>query len=284
MKMCSSLGRLGQLAAVVALAVIASADSAASAYGSRESRESAPTFAVLAGVAVTCTDATVTGDVGVSPGEAVTQVRCVIEGDVHQADAVADAAYADFLDAYNELRDNPPACDATLTGTLAGQTLPPGVYCVDATAKTGTLTLDADGDPDAAWTFLVDGALTGTDFDVLMEGGDDCNVQWWVRDAATLTDSNFVGTILAGAAITVTRGTFSGNAFAQAEVTLTGAAMTGCEGSAGPGPGPGKDHDGCNQGVGNGPEDCDPGNSNHRNPTNDEDGGTPGSPGRKGRK
>jgi hypothetical protein len=283
MKICSSFGGRCRLAAVVALAAIAICDSATSAHASRESRDSTSTFAVLAGVAMTCTDATVTGDVGVSPGEAVTQVRCVIEGDVHQADAAADAAYADFLDAYNQLRDNPPACDATLTGTLAGQTLAPGVYCVDGTAKTGTLTLRGDDDPDAAWTFLVDGALTGTNFDVVMEDGDECDVQWWVRDAATLTDSDFVGTILAGAAITVTRGTFSGNAFAQAEVTLTGAAVTGCEGS-GPGPGPGRDHDACNQGVGNGPEDCDPGNSNHRNPTNDEDGGTPGNPGRKGRK
>ncbi len=38
----------------------------------------------------------------------------------------------------------------------------------------------------------------------------------------------------------------------------------------------------CNQGVGNGPEGCDPGNSNHNQPSNDEDGGTPGSPGRQG--
>jgi len=44
-----------------------------------------------------------------------------------------------------------------------------------------------------------------------------------------------------------------------------------------------KDHHGkCNQGVGNGSEGCDPGNSNHRNPSNDERGGTPGNPGRKG--
>jgi hypothetical protein len=36
----------------------------------------------------------------------------------------------------------------------------------------------------------------------------------------------------------------------------------------------------CNQGVGNGAEGCDPGNSNHNQPSNDEDGGTPGDPGR----
>ena len=44
----------------------------------------------------------------------------------------------------------------------------------------------------------------------------------------------------------------------------------------------GKEH--CNQGVGNGPEGCDPGNSNQgdNNRSNDERGGTPGNPGRKG--
>lgn len=39
----------------------------------------------------------------------------------------------------------------------------------------------------------------------------------------------------------------------------------------------------CNQGVGNGDENCDPGNSNHNQPSNDEatsDGKVPGSPGR----
>ena len=43
---------------------------------------------------------------------------------------------------------------------------------------------------------------------------------------------------------------------------------------------------GCNQGVGNGPEGCDPGNSNQGNPdnSNDENGGTPGNPGKKGGK
>jgi hypothetical protein len=45
-----------------------------------------------------------------------------------------------------------------------------------------------------------------------------------------------------------------------------------------------KDHEKCNQGVGNGPEGCDPGNSNLHNPfgSNDEHGGTKGNPGRKG--
>jgi hypothetical protein len=70
---------------------------------------------------------------------------------------------------------------------------------------------------------------------------------------------------------------------------LTDVAFLGCE-AGGRG---GKSQSKCNQGVGNGPENCDPGNSNQdghsSNPffsgsprTNDELGGTPGAPGRMG--
>jgi hypothetical protein len=42
-------------------------------------------------------------------------------------------------------------------------------------------------------------------------------------------------------------------------------------------------HRHCDQGVGNGSEGCDPGNSNNHNGSNDEGGGSPGNPGRSGR-
>ena len=238
-------------------------------------------FSVLAGTAVTCTDSTGTGDVGVYPGTAITQTNCVIVGTVHSGDPAAEAAYNDFLDAYDAL--SLEQCDELLTGTLAGVTLAPGVYCFDAAATlTGQLTLD--GPANGVWIFKIGtggtGALTGTSFSVVMAGGgQSCNVYWWVAEAATLTDSDFVGTILAGAAITITRGTFAGDIYAKAAVTITGTSLVGCEGGNGKGGG-----QGCNQGVGNGPEDCDPGNSNQGDPnrSNDEVGGTPGDPRRKG--
>jgi hypothetical protein len=165
-------------------------------------------------------------------------------------------------------------------------TLTPGVYCFAAAATlTGTLTLS--GPSDGTWLFKIGtsgtGALTGTDFKVVMSGGDPCNVTWWVAQAATMTTSNFIGTILAGAGITVTSGgvgTFNGRALAKAAVTITGGTMTGCTGGSLGGTAKAK----CNQGVGNGPEGCDPGNSNQGDPSrsNDERGGTPGNPGRKG--
>jgi hypothetical protein len=121
----------------------------------------------------------------------------------------------------------------------------------------------------------------------MINGGDPCNVYWrtGLNAGATLTTTNFLGTILSGAAITVTatNGTFQGDLFATTAVTLTltNSTVTACQLTGGHG---GKKHGKCNQGVGNGPEDCDPGNSNQGDPSrsNDELGGTPGNPGRKG--
>ena len=183
----------------------------------------ASSFAVLGGTAVTCTDSVVTGDVGVSPGSAITQTSCTISGTVHAADAAADLAQVGFVNAYAELALVP--CTQTLSGELGAQTLTRGVYCFDAAATStgGTLTLDAQGDPNAVWIFKIAAALTTTNFSVVMvNGGQPCNVYWRVGAAATTTDSAFVGTILAGADMTFTRGSLAGRALGQGAVTLTG--------------------------------------------------------------
>jgi hypothetical protein len=241
---------------------------------------SAGSFAVLGGPAVTLTHSTVTGDVGIDTGTAVTLTGSKIFGTIHAGDAVAVKAYDDFLAAYVALAGQ--RCDQIIDGNLAGQTLAPGVYCVEAAATTTNGTLTLSGPSNGIWIFKIGtsgtGALTGTGLSVVMEGGSPCNVYWWVAQATTMTDSNFLGTILAGAAITVTRGTFNGDALAKAAVTLTGATITGCAQASQP------VRNRCNQGVGNGPEACDPGKSNQGDPSrsNDELGGTPGDPGRKG--
>lgn len=249
---------------------------------------SASSFAILSaapggGGAVTCTNGTITGDIGSSGlAASVVQTSCAVTGAIIAP--VSAQVVADFNSAYSAYTAIP--CDQTLSGTLAGTALAPGVYCFPAAATlTGMLTLD--GPATATWIFKIGtggtGALTGTAFSVVMAGGGTpCNVNWWVAQAATMTDSQFAGTILAGAAITLTRGTFTGNALASAAVTVKGTALAGCAGTTSPGKGKLKAH--CNQGVGNGPEGCDPGNSNQGNParSNDELGGTPGDPGRQG--
>jgi hypothetical protein len=260
-------------------------------------------FAVLAHAAVTCTNGTITGDVGTflaTPTGSITQTTCPITGTIDVGDAAAVHADSAFLSTYTA--DSQAVCGTTLTGTLAGDTLPPGVYCFPAAATlTGALTLK--GPSSGSWVFKIGtggtGALTGTNFSVVMAGGGlACNVTWWVAQAVTMTTSALQGDILAGAAITLTGGTLNGNAWAKADVTITGTAVTGCASGPGTGDGDGdndndhkrhhdkdrdhKDRDHCNQGVGNGSEGCDPGHSDRHNPSNDENGGTPGDPGRQG--
>jgi len=183
-------------------------------------------FAVLAGTTVTCTGGSITGDVGVNIGGSVG--ACTVVGTIHEGDGVAVQAYSDFLTAYASLAPQSGDVCTVVNGTLAGLTLPPGVYCLDNSAKTGVLTLN--GPSDGIWIFKSGtsgtGALTGTSFDVVMAGGgspcaNGARVFWWSAQAATLTDSNFIGTVLAGTSITVTNGNFNGQALAKGAVTLT---------------------------------------------------------------
>jgi hypothetical protein len=131
----------------------------------------------------------------------------------------------------------------------------------------------------------------------MANGGQPCNVFWVPTAATTMTTSALKGNILAGGAIgsiTLTGGSLAGRALANVAVTMTNASVIGCATLSGSESCKGKDRDGddddkehkkhkkCNQGVGNGPEDCDPGHSDRHNPSNDERGGTPGDPGRQG--
>jgi hypothetical protein len=157
---------------------------------------------------------------------------CPITGTIEIGTAAAKQAYQDFLVAY--AAREALACGTTLTGTLAGQILAPGVYCFDnAATLTGTLTLS--GPSTGRWLFKIGaagipGALTGNSFNVVMAGGASaCNVEWWVRQASAMTDSNFLGHVLAGAGVSFTRGTYKGNAWSKEDVTVTGTPVTACD-------------------------------------------------------
>jgi hypothetical protein len=201
----------------------------------------AAAFEVLGGTNVTCTaGSVVTGDVGVSPGT-FTNTGCTFAGATPPAtNAAAAQARASFLSAYAALRAQSRNC-AAVSGSLSGQNLAPGVYCVDAVAKAGTLTLT--GPSNGVWIFLVDGALTGTNFSVVMSGGQPCNVYWAPTAATTMTDSALKGNVLAGGAalgsITMTGGTLAGRAMANIAVTMTGTSVIGCGALSGSGAGAG---------------------------------------------
>lgn len=192
--------------------------------------------------AVTCTGSTVAGSVG-SSGEAVSVVQtgCTIDGTI--VAPISAQNLTDFNNAYDAFAA--VSCDRVLTGTLADVVLPPGVSCFDAAATlTGTLTLA--GSSTDEWIIKVGtggtGALTSTNFSVVMANGAlACNVYWWVAEAATMTTSDFKGTLLAGAAITSTGAgsVLTGRALAKSAVTVTGTSITGNCTDSGPGPGPG---------------------------------------------
>ncbi|MDN3354282.1 ice-binding family protein [Actinomadura sp. DC4] len=171
----------------------------------------AASFAVLAGSTVTNTGpTTVTGDLGLSPGTSVTGFPPgQVNGTEHIADAAASQAKNDLTTAYDNAAARPAT--ETVPVELGGTTKTPGVY--DSPAGTfgitGTLTLDAQGDPNAVFIFKAASTLiTASASSVnLVNGAQACNVFWSVGSSATLgTDSTLRGNIMAQASITVTTG------------------------------------------------------------------------------
>ena len=186
---------------------------------------SAQTFAVLGASTVTNTGPTViTGDLGVSPGTAVTGFPPgrVTGGTLHAGDASANAAQADAHAAYANLVAQP--CGTNLTGKILGTspgavTLSPGVYCFNSSAQlTGTLTLSSNG----VYVFQMRSTLTTASNSsvVLANGATAANVFWQLGSSATLgTNTVFVGSVLALISDTITTGSsVNGRVFA-----LTGA-------------------------------------------------------------
>ncbi len=188
-----------------------SSTSAATAAATMPPLGTEQSFAVLGGSTVTNTGSSViTGNLGVSPGSAITGFPPgVVTGVTHAADAEALQAQTDTTAAYIDLASQ--ACTSDSTGQdLGGKTLVPGVYCFSSSAQlTGALTLDAGGVSNAVWVFKAGSTLTTAvnSSVVLTNGANPCNVFWQVGSSATLgTTTSFVGNIFALASITLNNG------------------------------------------------------------------------------
>ena len=180
----------------------------------------AGSYAVLAGSTVTNTGTSVVrGDVGLHPGTAVVGLpsAMVTDGTIHTADAAAAEAQADATTAFDDAAGR--SSSATVLD-LGGALLVPGVYTATTSlALTGTVTLDAQGDPSAVFVFQAGTTLTTASGSAvaLVNGASPCNVFWQVGSSATLgTDSVFVGTVLALESISATtRATIEGRLLAR---------------------------------------------------------------------
>ena len=170
-------------------------------------------FAVLGGSSVTNTGLSVlNGDLGVSPGTSLVGFGPgIVNGAIHNNDAVASQAQLDLTTAHNVAAGQPVPPGNVLTGQdLGSRTLTSGAYRYATSAQlTGALTLDAQGDPDAQFVFEIGSTLTTASASsvVLVNGASPCNVYWQVGSSATLgTTTAFQGNVMALASISLNNG------------------------------------------------------------------------------
>ena len=220
-----------RLVALIVIVSLAALSARAAPAATSPTLGAAESYSVLAGSTVTNTGtSTINGDVGVSPGTAITGFPpgiVSLPGTIHAADANAGLAQVANTAAFGALSAAPNAeCDITYgqDQDLVGLTLAPGVYCFPTTAQLTTgvaLTLDGGGDPNAVWIFQVASALNTTPgvsaTVIVTNAGLPCNVWWQVGSSATIgSGSSFIGNILALTSISLGTGaSLEGRALAQ---------------------------------------------------------------------
>jgi hypothetical protein len=220
---------------------------------------SAATFAVLGATTITNDgESVISGDVGVSPGSAITGFQPspintisgpgtvtaglgTVAGTIYAGGPSAAAAHNDAVIAYNYLVAQ--VADTVYSGVtqLNGLTFTPGVYKFASSANlqvNGTMYLDFQGNSDALFIFQTGSTLvtmTGSNVIALNNNNVSClgsNVYWAVGSSATIDGAQFIGTIVANTTITMTNdATVSGALWAlNGAVTLINDTISLCAG------------------------------------------------------
>jgi len=186
--------------------------------------------AVLGSSTVTNTGATtVIGNVALSsPGVSITGFPpgTIVGGAQYIGPGLANQAHADAVTAYGQLVGETFTTDLSSAPIFGGgMILTPGVYHFGTAALlSGTLFLDTQGNPNAAFHFQIGTTLTTDPGSIItLLNGNTVNIFWQVGTSATIgVNSTFYGNILADQSISVNSGaTINGRAIAiNAAVTL----------------------------------------------------------------
>jgi hypothetical protein len=187
-------------------------------------------YSVLAATGVVNTlSTTVSGDLGVSPSNAVSGFPPgVVAGETHLADSDAAQAQVAFAAAYVDAASRTPT--GSFAGDQIGSTFHPGVYHTAAAfALTGTMTLDGDGDPNAIFIFQIDAAMgpaAGATIS-FVNGAQPSHVFWQVNGAVTVgAGASIGGTLMAHGAVTLGNGMLLiGRAWSTGTITMANATI-----------------------------------------------------------
>lgn len=200
----------------------------------------ASTYALFAGaainLAITGTPSRIVGDVGQQPAAACNGCNVLpalpetIVGVLHQGDAPAiqarndyEAAYVDgltratnscVLAAPADISAAQGACGGNFSPGTPGPVFGPGLYrSASPIGFTGTITLDAGGNPDAVFIFQSDAAIEpAVNSTVVLAGGAQARNIWWIAGTAVTINlgATFKGTAIASAGVTVGVGSTAG--------------------------------------------------------------------------
>jgi len=198
--------------------------------GSAQILMSAGNFTLLGGTVVSNSGSSlITGNVGTDAANGVTGFPPgVITGTIYEADATTNQANLDLIQAAMGLSNM--TSTQTETGIdLGGQILMPGVYTFsDAASLDGTLTLDANNEPNAVWVFQIGSSLTTAGLSTVVlentvNNGSGVGIYWDAAAAITIGANNtMLGNYLAGTSITLdgADSNLGGRLLAEAAVTI----------------------------------------------------------------
>jgi len=200
----------------------------------------ASTFSVLANLSMSAAGAgtTISGDLGLSPGLAVSKTGPWTVGGSQYfgVGGLSATAQTDALSAYNNLAGQ----SSNGVWGVNPWSPAPGVWTVALdTTFTGTITLN--GGYDDVWVFQVGQDMTFSGSVVLTGNAQPCHVFWQIgRDATIAASSQFVGTLIATRDITLVSGaTVNGRLISlTSSLTTDGNTITGPTCAVAPAAGP----------------------------------------------